>query len=299
MADNEEAALAMNKLRIALVHANRPRDFVPGRMVGIWSYDVPEFEIRHFGTPRQFRMKRSDFRLFDVIVREDHKCYGQFINDYDIPVVAYIVDSTLSDDHYQTRLKLARTADLVLVEQDDLARFAACRRVRRLPYCVNENLYKDYGLPKSVDVGMYCNDTPQRVALGEKLRAFCEQQGYSFEYGRREGTEYAKAFNAAKVCVNLARTPTNRPHRTFDVMACKSCLLTSSLPDISGEERENGVHYATFYDDGGAALAIGVMLESGEWQDVAQAGYDLVREKHTWAVRAKELRQIFYEELGL
>jgi spore maturation protein CgeB len=116
-----------------------------------------------------------------------------------------------------------------------------------------------------------------------------------FEYGKREGVEYAMALSGAKINVSLARTATNRPHRTFDVMASRSCLLTSALPVISGEEREAGVHYAEFYDADSAMDAIAILLDSHEWCDFAEAGYALVREKHTWAVRATELRQIFYE----
>jgi hypothetical protein len=264
-------------------------------MVGSWSYPVPEFTVKHFGTPKTFTMKRSDFADFDVIVREDHKCYGEFVKDSMTPLVYVVVDSTLSEQHFRDRLPHAQSADLALIEQDSLARFVGCT-TRRLPYCVNENLYKDYGSDKPIDVGFYCNPTPQREKLACKLKRFCEMRGYVFDYGKREGIEYAKALNGAKINISLARTSTNRPHRTFDVMACRSCLLTSALPKISGEERKEWVHYAEFDGgEGGAMDAIDDLLQKHKWRDIADAGYALVREKHTWAVRATELRQIFYE----
>lgn len=288
----------MKPLRIALIHADRPRDYPEGRMVGIWSYDVPEFSVAHIGTTKTFTLSLSSFEDFDIVVREDHKCYGEFVHDYDIPVVYYVVDSTLSDSHYKQRLQHAQRADLVLVEQDDLARFSVDGQTRRLPYCVNERLYHDYG-PKLVDVGFYVNATPERDKLARQIGEWCSAHRISFEYGKREGVEYAKALSAARINVSLARTPTNRPHRTFDVMACKSCLLTSPLPAISGESRTPGVEYVTFNSADEAIESIDGLLSTGDYSEIAEDGYDLVQARHTWAIRARELRQIFNEVFGL
>ena len=115
--------------------------------------------------------------------------------------------------------------------------------------------------------------------------------GYTFTSGKRSGEEYPRGFNRAKVSVNLARTTTNRPHRTFDVMACRSCLLTSPWPRVSGEEDvRRGVHYVDFRDADEACQQIDALLETGDWARIADAGYALVQARYTWAALAGRLR---------
>lgn len=290
----------MKPLRVALIHYDNVRQY--NRMVGFWSYDVPEFEVVHFGVRGRFGYHLSQFSDFDVIVREDHRTHGTFIRDAKVPVAYYVVDSTLSADHYKTRLGPAKDADLILVEHDRLSRFGGLGKpVRRFGYCVNDKLFKDYRLDRTVDVGMYCRikDAPERRELVYWLEDFCEGRGYSYAAGKRVQIKYAQAFNMTCISVNLSRTVTNRPHRVFDAMACRTCLLTSPLPPVSGEAREQGAHYLEFRDRTELAGLIDHLLATGDWQVIADAARRMVRRKHTWAVRARELRQVFAEELGL
>ncbi len=290
----------MKPLRIALVHADNPRQY--NRMVGFWAYEVPEFEVTHIGVKGRFRYNLSEFSDFDVIVREDHRTHGEFARDANVPIAYYVVDSTLSGDHYKSRQGPAKEADLILVEHDRLSRFGGLGPpVRRFGYCVNDKLFHDYHLEKTVDVGMYCRikDAPARRKLIYWLQEFCDKQGYGFAAGKRVQVKYAQAFNQTRISVNLSRTVTNRPHRVFDAMACRTCLVTSSLPPVSGEVREKGVHYDEFTDSEHLGGLIDELLSSGCWEGLADQGHELVHKQHTWAIRARELRQVFAEELGL
>lgn len=291
----------MKPLRVALIHYDNVRQY--HRMVGFWTYEVPEFEVTHIGVKERFRYRLSEFaRDFDVIVREDHRTHGSFVRDANIPVAYYVVDSTLSGGHYKARLGPAKDADLILVEHDRLSRFGGLGPpVRRFGYCVNDKLFHDYHLDKAVDVGMYCrvSGAPHRRELMDWLEAFCDERGYIFAGGKRVQIKYAQAFNRTRISVNLSRTVTNRPHRVFDAMACRTCLLTSSLPPVSGEVRTAGTHYLEFRECDDLTDTIDRVLASGEWQSIADQGHELVHKQHTWAIRARELRQVFAEEFGL
>ena len=271
------------------------------RMVGIWSYPIPElFTVRHFPQSplHHFRLKKSNFNKYDVIFHEDCKCWGRFSGN-EVPIVFYVVDSTLSNSHKQARIKQARQADLVLVDHDNLDGFH--KRTKRLSHCVNDRLFMDYGSAKHIDVSFLCRTkgSPMRVQATRWLKNFCEQRGYSYLVGKREGTEYARAFNRSKITVNLSRNSINRPHRIFDAMACRTCVLTSELPDVSDEERTAGVHYEEYGGFESLGDKIDYLLASGKWKDVADAGYELVQEHHTWTVRAKQLHGILTREFGL
>lgn len=286
---------------MALVHFNNPRQYQ--RAVGFWAYNVPEFEVTHYGTRKEFTWHRSQFAgVHDIIIREDYKCYGEIINDADVPLCYYSVDSPASQDHYERRCRVAQGSDLILVEQDRLERFAHLgSEVRRFGYCVNDKFFRDYGLPKTTDVGMYfIMRPPERVRLNDWLTKFCGKRGYIYRSGKRiPDDSYPRAFNETKININLGANEHCRPHRVFDAMACRSCLVTNPLPAVSGEVREANSHYLEFEDHNHLGRIIDNLLASGRWKDIANASYDLVMKHHTWQTRAGELRQTFNEVFGL
>jgi hypothetical protein len=180
------------------------------------------------------------------------------------------------------------------VDHDSLRRWTDLGvPVRRFAYCVNDRLFYDHELPKNVDVCFHCHPTPARQELGAWLRRFCAERGYSYaggKRGQRDRMEYPRAFNQAKISVNLCQTPTNRPHRVLDVMASRSCLVTSPLPDVPEDLRAAGSHYLEFHNTGELGAIIDDLLTSGQWQEIADAAFELAHTRHTWAVRAGELR---------
>jgi glycosyltransferase involved in cell wall biosynthesis len=289
----------MRPLRVALVHRDSPRCI--DRMVGPWSYAVPEFRWTHVPVGKTFRLDKDELaaRGFDVIVHEDAKCWGEFTGSAKIPVCYVVMDSTLSGDHYQHRLTQAKQADLILVDWDDLSRFESVGvPVRRCGYSVNDHFFRDWSEEKTVDVAYHATTkgSPERVALADWLESFCERRGYVYQCGRRIGPDYALAFNRAWIVVDLARTPTTRNHRALDAMASWTCLVSSPLPEVSGEEFVEGVHYEAWRDYDELGAKIDRLLVNSQCRRIAEAAYGLVRERHTWSVRAAELKSVLEEE---
>jgi len=275
----------MNPLSVALIHRDSPR--LNGmRMIGAWSYAVTEFEWTHFPVRKHFYVDRGAFR--------------DYFAGHGPPVAYMIGDSTLSDDHYRIRREIGRQCQLLLVDWDRLERFGDLGvPARRMSYCVNDRLMRDHGQNKTIDLGSFQGASVERRDLERALHAWAKGAGVSFEAGVYGGLDYALMMNRCKIVLNLSRNPETRNHRVFDAMACRTCLLTDPLPEVSGEEREAGIHYLEFSDADWLTEIIPHLLDTGHWEDVAGAGYTLVRERHTWAVRAAELRQIIGEELGL
>ena len=291
----------MKPLRIALIHADNPHQYT--RAVGFWSYEVPEFEVHHCGTKRDFTMRRSQFEGYDIILREDHACYGEIINDADIPLCYYVVDTPAMIEKYRLRCKVAVGCDLILVEQDRLERFEHLgAEVRRFGYCINDRLYYDYGMEKSIDIiNYYIRRDQPRNELNLWLLKFCRERGYSYQSGKRLRMDYPHGMNQARITINLSYNENCRPHRIFDAMGTRSCVVTSTLPDVSGEYRKAGLHYEEFgfIDWAGLAETIEHLLESGRWETIANDAHEMVMKHHTWSVRAKELRETFNEVFGI
>ncbi len=286
----------MKKIRVALVHINKPTGW--NRIVGWWSYPVPQFEVTHFGVPKRFVLTQEDFKGHDLVFQEDHKTHGKF-EGLTIPRVYHVVDSTLAKGNYKGRCEHAKGADLILVDHDRLERFTHLGPpVRRFGYCVNDKLFYDRKLPKDIDVSYHCRGWfPERRKLGEILREFCAAEGYSYATGKRLNVEYAKAFGRSKISVNLPINEFNRSHRTFDVMGSRACLSTKRLVSVSYELRRPCDHYVEWdtYDEMFAQIKY--LVESGEWETIADAAYELVLAEHTWAVRAEQLYKTLEETI--
>ena len=296
----------MKSLKVALVYKSRSgiieRD---RRAMGWWSYPVPEFEWEFF--PARGLVETREYRAYDLIFHEDTASAGGYMRSKagDPPIVYLDIYSTLSEKHYQDRMKFARQADLVLIDHDRLERFRACGKpVRRLNYCVNDHIFKPQ--EKTLDVVYHCSAGESRGLPGghkrNELRAFLGEYAKSAGISLRTGAvgleEYAANMGFAKVVVNWPRTALNRPHRIFDAMACRAAMLTGTIPTVDGDDLVFGKHYLDF--DSTEELVIGLKtLLDGVWESCADAGYELVMKRHTWSARAQELRLILREELGL
>ncbi len=294
----------MRPLRVALVvkpsPSTRERE---GRNMGWWSYTVPEFTWDHF-VYEGFQADANGMVGYDLIFQEDGGPLG-FANRKP-PLVYLAVDSTLSDAHYQTRLERARQADLILVDHDRLERFAGIGKpIRRWAYCVNDQLFRP--LEKSLDVVFHCSAGArsgqpggvERARLRSRLHDVCQQAGWSYRSGAVGIGLYAEDMGRGRVVVNWPRTMLNRPHRVFDAMASGACLLTGEIPIVDGDDVVENVHYAVFRSNKELDDWLSRLLQDETWRQFARNGHDLVMRKHTWAVRARELRQILSEELGL
>jgi spore maturation protein CgeB len=265
------------------------------RNMGYWSYAVPEFEWQHFqfGGKKAYATKMSGF---DLIFQED--AGPRYFKNARLPIVYLDIDSTLSAGHLQARLERAVQADLILVDQDNPEKFTHLGvPVRRLNYCVNDRLMKDYGQERTLDVSFYCGGNEERGQIRQMMREYCPRHKISFETGTLHPIEYARAMARSKIVLNWPRVPANRPHRVFDAMACGACLVTGPLPIVPGDERVEGRDYIQVEAMEDLPATIKQLLDSGEWQGIAAKGKKLVAKYHTWSIRARQLKQILDEEL--
>lgn len=273
------------------------------RIVGPWSYPVEQFTWDFVELGRKFKTPLSKFKNYDLVFLEDG-LFGEFTGE-GCPVVSYVIDSTVSQQHYMDRLDQAHRMDLVLVDHDRLARFHVSRSGRdavRWSYCANDVLFRDRMRERSVDVGFYANIKGEaRSRACQVLEDHCKRKGYSYALGPVIGDvqAYPKSFNQTKININISQWPGNRPHRVMDCWAARGCLLTSELPIVSDEPRLRGHHYIEFKTMNGMTAGIDYLLRSGQYQDIADHGYELSKSHYSWHAQAANLRNILARELGL
>lgn len=296
----------MRALKVALIYKSRSgvieRD---RRAMGWWSYPVPGFEWDFF--PAVDRVFLPDYRGYDLVFHEDTAKTSAFVREGNCPPLVYLsIDSTLSELHHHARLDLAKQADLVLLDHDDPDRFKVTGKpIRRLNYCVNDHVFQPTA--KSLDVAFHCGSGESRGFPGGKERneirrelgGICASHKYSYKSGAVGLDEYAANMGAVRVVVNWPRTVLNRPHRVFDAMACGAALLTGVIPNVDGDYVQRDIHYRTFEGVDDLAAQLDHYLDTDEWKEVADVGYKLIMARHTWSIRAEQLREIIREELGL
>ncbi len=269
-----------------------------GRSKGYFSYEVPEFKWELDSLGNAFRAPLSVWREYDVLIQEDGGNWGTYVGK--MPKVFIAFDSTLSDRHYEWRLRHSKQFDMVLIDHDRLERFPGSKR---FSYCVNDRVFFDRGLDRDIDVSFHCASSGPgdgtRTKVRKLLGKWSETSGITYTSGVRGLDEYAENMARSKIIVNWPRVSINRPFRVFDAMASGACLITGTLPEVSGEEKVSGRDFIEVADHRDLPKVCEELLESGRWKEIAANGYKLVREKHTWAVRAKELRELLKGGLGI
>jgi len=282
-------------LKVAVIHSYH-REQTSERMHGAWSYPVPEFTWTREKVRDGYVIDRADYKDYDFVLIEDAHALGT-ITGKGTPVVYWVGDSIMSEWHYKIRYTQAEGADLILLTQDDIGRFAGTGKpVRHWMMCIDEHLFNNHYGEKSTDVGFFYAATTERLYYAWQLSAFCDRKGYKFQQGWRDGKDYAKSFARCRINVNVAYNRANWSYRMFHVMASGSCLLTTPAPELDPEAIKC---YTVFNSVAELTELIDVYLTSGAWEEMAQMGYDLAQRKHTWSRRAAELRQIVNEEFGL
>lgn len=288
----------MKPLNVALVVKHSSSSVLERecRNMGYWSYPVPEFTWTHFDG-----FDAAKLNEFDVVIQEDAgpKRYSGLRK----PLVYVAIDSTLSEDHLNARLQRAANADLILVDHGPLEDFYQLDKpVMRWNYCVNDNLMKDYGEGRDIDVSFHCGgrNSEERQQLRLILSHYCEEVGLTYASGVLHPTDYARSMARSKIVVNWPRHPNNRPHRVFDAMACGACLVTGRLPQVKDDLLLLGLDELQQVDKlEDVTLAIKYMFDTGKWEELARKGQRFIARYHTWAIRARQLRAILESELGL
>ena len=274
------------------------------RNMGMFSYELPEFTWEHFYVHGLPRVDKKLYKNFDLIFMEDVTQGTKFLGSGP-PIIYYSIDSTLTDRHYQVRLEQAKQADLVLVDHDEPGRFATGKPVLPFPYCVNDKLFTP--LEKKLDVSFHCSGGgkyghpggDERALVRQILGSIAGKNHYTYRSGGVGLSEYAINMGQSKIVVNWPRTTRNLPHRVFDTMACGACLVTAPIPHVIGDNIERGKDYVGFDDPKDLEYIIPDLLRNNLWSAPAKLGHEKVMKKHTWAVRAKQLRELVAKEFGI
>lgn len=272
--------------------------------MGYFSYSVDGFEWEHFTPGKRFNLNRNSFRTFDLIIHEDAPLESNWQGS-SVPLIFLDIDSTLSIEHFNQRFNQASQADLVLVDHDNLLHFKKINKpVRRFNYCVNDKVFYPSDKPKSLDLVFHCSNNhtggETRSNVRKLLDKYAKANFLQYRSGAIDLEQYAANFRNSLIVVNQSRTPHNRPHRIFDALASRSCLLTSQFAYVAHDGLQENENYVNFADNEQLIQKLDYLFNNrSEIERLANNGYNLITQQHTWNIRAKQLRELIQCELSL
>ena len=210
-----------------------------------------------------------------------------------------------SDTHigYDYRLKTAKKFDLVLCNQLRGVQEFEKQGIQNVfwhpnafhPLAYNQGVmdpqtgWKTCAVLKRHDVCFigHANTMGRIEFLDTMFKAFP-----NFFYGQKLFDQAATVFNESKIVLNQAWSD-DINMRVFESMGSGSLLLTPRVPTVEMLFTD-GVH-CVMYDSTKDAIekAHFYLAHDEEREKIAKAGYDLVHEKHTYAVRAKRMIELF------
>lgn len=181
-------------------------------------------------------------------------------------------------------------------------------KVYWLPHFVNIAIFKDYGLEKKIDylmMGKMADYYPLRVKMYRKMR---NKDGFVYHAhpGYRNinesntknifvGEYYAREINRAKMfltCDSIFHYPLIK---YYEVLACKTLLLAPSSQELKALGFIPGVNFVSVNKDNFLKKANYYLHHKEERLRIAQAGYKMVRDKHSCQIRAKQLIDMIHD----
>ncbi len=169
------------------------------------------------------------------------------------------------------------------------------------PHCVEVSIFKDYHLPKDVDVllvgAIHPVQYPLRARLAKLIAGIRTDKQFSgYRIGiwphagkripnasdNRQMVEYAKGLNQAKICLTCSGAERSRYAKYAEIPACRSLLMA----DLPGEDHSFFKQFMAIIDMAEPDEAIkGKILyfltHDKEREELAGLGYNLTRSRYS------------------
>lgn len=162
-----------------------------------------------------------------------------------------------------------------------------------LPLSVDGNRFRNLHIPKIYDYCLLGNLNPTVYPLRVKMLRYLLDKKANVALTPAYGDEYVKTINQSKMfltCSGVCKFPVMK---YYEAMACGAMLFADDPLDAEELGLKDGENYASVAD-------IVDLAEESDWytthveeaEEVARRGEELVRQRHTNEVRAKELYEM-------
>ncbi len=170
------------------------------------------------------------------------------------------------------------------------------------PHFIHTEIYRDYGLKKDINLlmmGAVNEIYPLRQQIIKTYDrnldfVYHKHPGYR-EFSKQEedrhfiGKSYAKELNRAKIVFTCPSVFCYPVIKYFEVLACKSLLLAPTFPELEDLGFVPNYHFVPINEQNFQEKASHYLENEAERQQIAEQGYQFIRQKHSLKARTKSL----------
>lgn len=227
---------------------------------------------------------------FDLYFRIDHGDYKYNIGEDLHPAVFYVIDTHLKKPYKKIRRQV-RHYDIVFCAQKEGAyRLGKETKVdtQWLPLACDPEVHKKLDVPKIYDIG-FVGRNAKKFERGRHLELLKKNYPKSF-IGEIDFRKMGEIYSASKIGFNSSIV-NDINMRIFEIISSGCLLLTNHIKNNGFNELfESGKHLVEYKSDKNLLELIDYYLKNAEERErIAQAGYDLVINKHTYYRRVQTM----------
>jgi hypothetical protein len=158
-----------------------------------------------------------------------------------------------------------------------------------LPNCYDDTIIKplENSFYNRVPVG-FCGNKVNRWDTIQRL-----QKMFNMKFDEMViGEDMVKAINSYRVHWN-ANISVDINYRNFETMGCSTCLLTSAHPDYAELGMVHEKNCLIYSNQSELDNYLNVAMQADGWrEEIATAGYNLVKNRHTYKHRARQILEM-------
>ncbi|MDP8230529.1 MAG: glycosyltransferase [Candidatus Gorgyraea atricola] len=256
-------------------------------------------EVRHFW-PKDIENIRPEY---DFYFRVDDGHYDHCIPERLKPRVYFASDTHLKNPFKKIKKHILREAyELVfcpMLKEVEILKKVSPVEIIWMNFACDPEVHKRLDIERNYDIGFVGNDggVPRKFYLQE-LR---ERYPKSF-IDRADYSQMSQIYSSSKIGFNFAIRGESLTMRSYEIMACKAMLLMQRLRDNSAEKAGfiDGKHLVFFDKPEDLFKLIEHYLKNKkEREEIAENGYRLTLERHTYTHRINEMLDIIKDRFKI
>lgn len=195
---------------------------------------------------------------------------------------------------------------------------SACPKSKfyKIPFGFNPNIFKNYKLDKTIDIGFTGNLFNKGIyrhtdIMGKNFNNVRERifqvlkkdsmKNYKMFLGDGlylNGEEYGKKISSSKIWICTPSAIDIVGPRFYEIMGSNTLLFCKNLPNVYNGLFEENTHYVGFNDDLSdfEKKIIFYLKNDSERVKIAEQGYNLALQNHTWKNRVDTIYEILKGE---
>ena len=163
------------------------------------------------------------------------------------------------------------------------------------PFSVDPKMFEPMGLPKKYDVSLVGNMSSSYYPFRNIVHKALKDKGINYHHplmGINVREEFAVHINCSTICITGSSSYKYLVQKYYEVTACGTLLMADMCMDAEYQGFIPGENFVEIRADNVVEKVEYYLNNPGEAQRISQNGRELILQRHTHDIRARELIEI-------